>query len=187
MEAMIISEGRLNKITAPRWGVFVVTAAIMLGGLPFLAKFYLRNTVPPTWIPEGVEVRTATTTQYLETERDVALKKAISIAAQLDSGTPQERLKQRSGYQDAVMNLDLLDLKLADSLSARIAQVIQREYGRRLMQRRAQMLNRRVMAGFTIAMLVFMYFVRGSHAVPQWAKEISYIAAGAVLAGWFPL
>jgi hypothetical protein len=154
----------------------------------------LETPVPPTWIPEGIEARTVTTTQYLETERETALKEAINIAGQLDSRTPHERLEQRSGYRDAVMNLNLLDLKLADSLSATIAeaewllaQVIQREHARRLMQRRAQMLNRIVMAAFTIAMLVFMYFVRGSHAVPQWAKQISCIAAGAVLAGWFPL
>lgn len=191
---MIISEGRSNKITAPRLGVFVVTIAIILGGSPFLAKFYLRSTVPPTWISEGIEDNIATTAQYLETEREIAFKKAIALAAQLDSSTPHERLKQRSSYRDAVMNLNLLDLKLADSLRGEISeakwelgQVIQREHARRLMQRRAQSLNRIVMACFTIAMLVFMYFVRGSQAVPQWAKEISCIAAGAVLAGWFPL
>lgn len=191
---MVISEGEVNKITAARLGVFVVTAAMILGGSPFLAKSYLRTTVPPMWIPEGVEARAANTTQYLERERDVAFEKAMALAARLDSSTPHERLNQRSGYRDAVINLNRLELQLADSLKATIsemewplAQVIQREHARRLMQRRAQSLNRMVMACFTIAMLVFMYFVRRSQTVPRWAKEISCIASGAVLAGWFPL
>jgi hypothetical protein len=191
---MVISEGKVNQITAARLGVFVVTAAMILGGSPFLAKSYLRSTVPPVWIPEGVEARAATTTQYLETERDIAFRKAIAFAGHLDSSTSNGHLTQRSGYREAVINLNRLDLRLADSLRATItetkwplAQVIQREHARRLTQRRAQSLNRMVMACFTIAMLVFMYFVRRSQTVPRWAKEISCIAAGAVLAGWFPL
>jgi len=92
------------------------------------------------------------------------------------------------------MALNLVDLKLTDSFNAMVAerawpleQVVQHEHARRLIERRAQSLNKMVMAYFTLAMLVFMYFVRASGKTPQWAKEVSWIGAGAVLVGWVPL
>jgi hypothetical protein len=182
------------KITPRRLGVLVVMAAGMLAGTPFVVKAYLRTTIPPVWLPDAKVQYAATTAQYLESERDLAVKKAMALASQLESSKPHRSINERSKYQDAVMSLNVLDLRLMDALKGTIAEgnvflghILEREHARRLIERRAWRLDKTVIACVTFLMGMFMYFVQGSSRVPRWAKEVSWVAAGVVVAGWFPL
>ena len=116
------------------------------------------------------------------------------MASQLDTSTPDKGYRQRLSYRDAVTNLNTLELKLAQLLKQIIlevqqpmARMVELEHGRESAERRAQYLDRIVMAFVTVAIVALMCFLQRSDRVPRWSKEISSIATEAVLAGWFPL
>jgi hypothetical protein len=189
-----VSNGKVYKTASRRLGILVVIAAGMLAGAPFVVKAYLRATIPPVWLPDAKVQYAATTAQYLESERDSALKKVMVLATQLESSKPRKSVNEQSKYQDAVMRLNVLDLRLVGALKGTIAegngflgQIIERERARRLIEHRARRLDEIVIVCVTFVMAMFMFFLKGSSRVPRWAKEISAVMAGAVLAGWFPL
>jgi hypothetical protein len=44
-----------------------------------------------------------------------------------------------------------------------------------------------MMGVFTFGAAIFLIVVLRSRTVPNWAKATSMMAAGAIIAGWFPL
>lgn len=182
-----------------RGGVLVAFIAVVLAGAPYVGKAYLRGTVPPVLDPETIrasvrEQRATGVMQFLENQRQKTFESAMSLAMQMDSGSCRGLPKKPTSLRETVATLSDLDLRVEQALKAECAEeqwpfgmFHENENARRIAERRARHLDNLMMAFFTLAGAGFLVSVSRSQALPNWAKAISMMAAGAILAGWFPL
>ncbi len=180
-----------------RGGVLVAFIAVILAGAPYLGKASLRSTVPPVLDPSTLKIMEQTTTstmQFLENQRQKAYGSAMSLATQMDASSCRELRMKATSFREAITTLSDLDLKVEQALKAECAEeqwpfqmFHESENTRRVAERRAQHLNTLMMAFFTLVGALFLVFVLWSQTLPNWTKGISMMAAGAILAGWFPL
>ncbi len=178
-------------------GVFVAVIAVFLGGAPYMGKAYLRSTVPPVLDPGALKIMEQTamdTMQFLENQRQKAFESVMSLATQMDAGSRRGFPKEATSFRKAVTTLGDLDLQVVQALKVQCAEeqwpfgmFHESESARSAAERRAQRLNSLMMAFFTLAGAGFLVLVLRTHTLPNWARGISMMAAGAIIAGWFPL
>jgi hypothetical protein len=192
MEEMIRKDGDTLEL---RVGICVVIVALLVGISPFLAKAYLLSTIPP--LPPGPNLMhyygQSSTTEFLRTQMDDLLQRALSDGGQLAEHCPQSKARLID-YRHSITVLKQLHLKFEQSIQATEREGCQ-PYKvlwtnievRESVMRRAQKLHALMMAGLTTVAALFLLVVLRSKRIPGWAKGFSMMAAGAVIAGWFPL
>jgi len=186
-------EDKTCKIASQRSGVLVAIIAAVLAGAPFYGKSLLRSRMPPVWHPSIVD-RSDYIKRYLDQQREEAFVRAMSVATQLDVESGRGLPKMVARYRDAVTTLNLLDLKKVEGLNAareeeegKSRRFEENQTARAMADRRAQHLNSTMMVWFTLAGAIFLLLVLRSQTLPKWAEQISMVAAGAIIASWFPL
>jgi hypothetical protein len=128
---------------------------------------------------------------FFERQLDDARKKVLSDGERL----AKHRLTKAEfdEYRRSVETLDLLHVKREQAFVAIQMENSPYLFMRTEVERRAVALNRarrfhaRMMLGLTLIAAVFLVLVLPAEQVPRWAKSFSMMAAGAVMAGWFPL
>jgi hypothetical protein len=178
-------------------GIVVTVIAVILGCGPFVAKIYLRSTVQhiDVNLPKWSVSRSEGTMDFLNRELKEAYERALSLGGPLDASNHARSQKELVSYRNAVTLLNDLHTKLESSLAAIKAEECNWQYpllkGRveahEAAGRRARDWNNRMMVVVTLITTVFILFVLRSARIPEWAKKISTMAAGAILAGWLPL
>jgi hypothetical protein len=184
-------EDKARKISRNGRGVFVAIIAVVLASAPFLGKASLRATVPSVWVPE--EHLFSSTLGFFADQREQAFERAMSIATQLDASGGLKSSKRIASYREAVTTLNVFCVKAEQGLATMeqtpwpFAAFKKSEKARQSAERRAQHLNYVMMTWLSLAGAIFLVLVLRSHALPDWAKQITMMAAGAIIAGWFPL
>jgi hypothetical protein len=127
-------------------------------------------------------------------QRQEAFEKAMSIATLLDKGRGRGSPKTMASYREAVTLLNDLWLKYEQELKVTCTEELwpfeafrKSEEARHSAEQRAQYLNNTMMGVFTFGAVILLIVVLRSRKVPNWAKRTSIMAAGAIIAGWFPL
>ncbi len=192
-----IPEDSPLQVRSRRLGVFVAVIAVFLGGAPYMGKAYLRSMVPPVLDPGALKINETTamgTMQFLENQRQKAFESVMSLATQMDAGSRRGLPKKATSFREAVTTLGDLDLQVVQALKEQCAEeqwpfrmFHESESARSAAERRAQHLNNVMMASLTLVGAGFLVLVLRSHTLPNWARGISMMAAGAIIAGWFPL
>jgi hypothetical protein len=188
-------EDETSEIASRRIGVLVTVIAVVLAAGPFVGKVSLRSTVPPVWVPDvSRDWKSVDVQDYLARQRQEAFEKAMSIATLLDKGRGRGTPKTAASYREAVALLNNLWLKSEQALKATCAEeqwpfeaFRKSEEARHTADQRAQYLNNTMMGVFTFGAVIFLIVVLRSRTVSNWAKATSMMAAGAIIAGWFPL
>jgi len=178
-------------------GVKVTAVAILISISPYLGKAYLLTTIPPI---RSVNVAhysvSESTTAFLQAQLDLYRKEILSDGEQLGrlaKNCPSVK-GPLSAYRKAVMMLDDLRVKNEQSLKAdHLEKLSSFAFGWKNVEERLSALQRagrihtRMMLVLTLLAAAFLVLVLPAHRVPGWAKNVSMVAAGAVMAGWFPL
>ena len=118
----------------------------------------------------------------------------MSMATLLDKGRGRGTPKMAASYREAVTLLNDLWLKSEQALKTTCAEeqwpfeaFRKSEEARHTAEQRAQYLNNTMMGVFTFGAVIFLIVALRSRTVPNWGKATSMMAAGAIIAGWFPL
>jgi hypothetical protein len=178
-----------------RVGIGVVVVALLLGISPFVGKVYLLRTVPPfaklSHMHEAGE--SSSTTEFLRNQMEELLQRALSDGEQMAEQCSQSKARLID-YRHSIIVLNELHLKFEQSIQATERERCQpyTHYGAQVEEREAGLTEARrlhayIMAALTLGAFLFSFIVLRSQRVPIWAKHFSMIAAGAVIAGWFPL
>jgi prophage maintenance system killer protein len=117
----------------------------------------------------------------------------MSIATQLDASGGRKSSKRMASYREEVTTLNVFCVKSGQALATLqqtpwpFEALNKSAEARQSAERRAQHLNYVMMTWLSLAAAIFLVLVLRSHALPDWAKQIAIMAAGAIIAGRFPL
>lgn len=171
----------------------MVAIALMIGIGPFLGKAYLRTTIPLLPSVHVSDMRSSSTTEFLLQQMDDLMKEIRSDGEQLTAHCPQSRAILLR-HQHSMDVLSLLHSKYVQSVRATEKEQCQ-PYTylsemvtiRESALVRAKDVHQIMMTIFTAIAGIFLLIVLRSARVPEWAKRVTIMAFGAVVAGWFPI
>lgn len=176
-----------------RTGAIVVVISLMIGIGPFVGKAYLRTTIPRLRSVKVSDMKSERVTDFLMAQMNDRIKEIRSEGEQLAMHSPQSReillrhhyamdaLSQHlSAYSQSMQAAGKEQCQpyvyLSETVTLRESALL-----------RAKDAHQIMMTIFTAIAGIFLLIALRSERVPEWAKRVTVMAFGAVIAGWFPL